>query len=394
MRAAKMKERPTFQLMCQTDVQSIYHMQMPRWLFSDPRYCEMSLDAKVTYTFLLNRFQLSRKNGWVNDRGEVFVIFPRKALAKELRICEQRVTAAFKKLVELKLVWEKRCGRGDANQIYLARVTPIEDPDYSCAPFITEDESEVRGSRTSDLEGLADGKPSAACQEPQNLLSKNREDRASRTAKSAFPEPQKLTPSKKEKRKIDQSHMEVRPSVRAPAQDGPTDGDAEEELLDILDGCELECFAPETALVFENAIERLFYADSFRIGNATLPQCRVRAKLKRLDGMILLAFLLGFPANEIVLPILLMGYSSAGTLVDGASLAELKTMLQANGWTGTTALCMLLFSLFHFPCGTTTLTLARESKSLKWTLVGVALPTAVGMTVCFAVHLAATWLKI
>ena len=113
-----------------------------------------------------------------------------------------------------------------------------------------------------------------------------------------------------------------------------------------------------------------------------------------LDGMILLAFLLGFPANEIVLPILLMGYSSAGTLVDGASLAELKTMLQANGWTGTTALCMLLFSLFHFPCGTTTLTLARESKSLKWTLVGVALPTAVGMTVCFAVHLAVTWLKI
>lgn len=55
MRAAKMKERPSFQLMVQTDVQSIYHMQMPRWLFSDPRYCEMSLDAKVTYTFLLNR---------------------------------------------------------------------------------------------------------------------------------------------------------------------------------------------------------------------------------------------------------------------------------------------------------------------------------------------------
>ena len=72
MRAAKMKERPSFQLMVQTDVQSIYHMQMPRWLFSDPRYCEMSLDAKVTYTFLLNRFQLSRRNGWVNERGEVF----------------------------------------------------------------------------------------------------------------------------------------------------------------------------------------------------------------------------------------------------------------------------------------------------------------------------------
>lgn len=287
MRAAKMKERPTFQLMCQTDVQSIYHMQMPRWLFSDPRYCEMSLDAKVTYTFLLNRFQLSRKNGWVNDRGEVFVIFPRKALAKELRICEQRVTAAFKKLVELKLVWEKRCGRGDANQIYLARVTPIEDPDYSCAPFITEDESEVRGSRTSDLEGLADGKPSAACQEPQNLLSKNREDRASRTAKSAFPEPQKLTPSKKEKRKIDCSQIEVSPSVLKPTHDGLTDEEREDDFLSILDACELTGFTPGTALVFENAIERLYYSDSYRIGNATLPQSRVRAKLRRLDGMIL-----------------------------------------------------------------------------------------------------------
>ena len=96
---------------------------------------------------------------------------------------------AFKKLVELKLVWEKRCGRGDANQIYLARVTPIEDPDYSCAPFITEDESEVRGSRTSDLEVLLTGNPQQhaknrriccprivkiALQELQNPRSQNR----------------------------------------------------------------------------------------------------------------------------------------------------------------------------------------------------------------------------
>lgn len=280
-----MKERPSFQLMVQTDVQSIYHMQMPRWLFSDTRYCEMSLDAKVTYTFLLNRFQLSRRNGWVNERGEVFVIFPRKALAKELRICEQRVTAAFKKLVELELVWEKRCGRGDANQIYLAYVTPQDDPNYTSAPFTVPEEG--GGSRTSDSEHLEGAEKSAPLQDPQDLHFKNSESCGFRTAESVAAEAQKVMPSKKEKRKIDQSHMEVRPSVRAPAQDGRTDGDAEEELLDILDGCELECFAPETALVFENAIERLFYADSFRIGNATLPQSRVRAKLRRLDGMIL-----------------------------------------------------------------------------------------------------------
>ena len=125
MKAAKLTEHPNFRLMRQTDVQNVWHMQMPRWLFSDPRYADMSLDAKVTYTFLLNRFQLSRRNGWVNDAGEVFVIFPRKALAKELRICEQRVTAAFRKLAELQLIWEKRCGRGDANQIYCAVIVPF-----------------------------------------------------------------------------------------------------------------------------------------------------------------------------------------------------------------------------------------------------------------------------
>ena len=106
--------------MKQTDIQSVYHMQMPRWLFSDPRYCEMSLDAKVAYTFLLDRFQLRCMNGWVNEFGEVFVVFPRKEMAKDLRVGEKHVTAAFRELAERGLIWEKRCGLCAANQIYLA----------------------------------------------------------------------------------------------------------------------------------------------------------------------------------------------------------------------------------------------------------------------------------
>lgn len=113
------------------------------------------------------------------------------------------------------------------------------------------------------------------------------------------------------------------------------------------------------------------------------------ARALGLDGMILLAFVLGFPANEIVLPILLMGYSSAGCLTDYTSLPELRDALAANGWTNGTALCVMLFSLLHFPCGTTTLTLARETKSVKWTLLGFFLPLAAGITVCFLVHAAA-----
>ena len=283
MRAAKIKDHPDFELMRQTDVQHIYHMQMPRWLFSDPRYAEMSLDAKVTYTFLLNRFQLSRRNGWVNDHGEVFVIFPRKELAKELRICEQRVTAAFRKLAELKLIWEKRCGRGDANQIYLASVEPQDDLGYTSAPFLPAEES--GGSRIADLELLPVHGNAAPGQEPRDPLLQSGKTRDSRTAETELPEPQSPPSSHIDTRNTEQSHTEVSPSFLPASVDGQTDDEA--ELTGILNACELSFFEPETAKVFENAIERLFYSNSFRIGNATLPQKRVRAKLHLLDEMIL-----------------------------------------------------------------------------------------------------------
>ena len=287
MRAAEMKERPNFPLMRQTDVQSIYHMQMPRWLFSDPRYADMSLDAKVAYTFLLNRFQLSRRNGWTNEQGEVFVIFPRKELAKELRICEKRVTAAFQTLAKLDLIWEKRCGRGDANQIYLAHVQPQDDPEYTSASFVPEDDSV--NSRTADFAGLDCGKPALepapAPQEPPEMPFKTRQFRGSRTAESAVPEPSNLRPSYKEKKKKEESDIYVSQSVGPAHADGRADD--EQELREILDACELDIFEPEVARVFENAIERLFYSDSFRIGNATLPQSRVRSRLRLLDWMVL-----------------------------------------------------------------------------------------------------------
>ena len=109
--------------------------------------------------------------------------------------------------------------------------------------------------------------------------------------------------------------------------------------------------------------------------------------LMGLDGMILLAFLLGFPANEIVIPILLMGYLSTGTLTDYAGLAELRLVLAAHGWTRRTALCAALFTLFHFPCAATCLTIRRETGSWRWTALAVALPLVTGILLCAAVNL-------
>lgn len=107
------------------------------------------------------------------------------------------------------------------------------------------------------------------------------------------------------------------------------------------------------------------------------------ARLLGMDGVILFAFILGFPANEIVLPLIIMAYMSAGTISDALTLAEMKELFIQNGWTFVTAINVMLFSLLHWPCSTTMLTIKKETGSLKWTLLAFIIPTAVGLITCF-----------
>lgn len=109
------------------------------------------------------------------------------------------------------------------------------------------------------------------------------------------------------------------------------------------------------------------------------------ARLMGLDGYILMAFILGFPANEIVVPILIMSYMATGSLTELENLSELHTLLVSNGWTWLTAVCAMLFCLLHWPCGTTCLTVRKETQSLKWTLASFAIPTATGIILCMIV---------
>lgn len=106
-------------------------------------------------------------------------------------------------------------------------------------------------------------------------------------------------------------------------------------------------------------------------------------KLIGLDGFILLAFILGFPANEIVVPILIMSYMATGKMIEFDELSALGELLRNNGWTYLTALNMMLFSLLHWPCATTLLTIKKETSSLKWTALGFIIPTVIAFIVCF-----------
>lgn len=113
--------------------------------------------------------------------------------------------------------------------------------------------------------------------------------------------------------------------------------------------------------------------------------------LMGLDGVILLAFILGFPANEIVVPIIIMIYTASGTLVEYDSLSSLYNLFVENGWTWVTALCTMIFSLMHFPCSTTCLTIYKETKSLKWTLLSFILPTILGILLCMSINAILFW---
>lgn len=113
------------------------------------------------------------------------------------------------------------------------------------------------------------------------------------------------------------------------------------------------------------------------------------AQLLGMDGFIIMAFILGLPANEIVLPILLMGYMSSGAMVDIEGLGSIKDIFLSHGWTWLTALNMMLFSLLHYPCGTTLVNIYKETKSMKWAVLSAVIPLGIAIAVTYLVAAAA-----
>lgn len=101
-----------------------------------------------------------------------------------------------------------------------------------------------------------------------------------------------------------------------------------------------------------------------------------------LDGVILMAFILGFPANEIVIPIIIMAYLSTGHMIEFENISTLRQLFIENGWTVTTAICTILFSMMHWPCSTTCFTIKKETGSWKWMFLAMFIPTIIGVIIC------------
>ena len=98
-----------------------------------------------------------------------------------------------------------------------------------------------------------------------------------------------------------------------------------------------------------------------------------------------MALILVLPANQIFMPIIIMRYMASGSMLELEELEDLRNLLVSHGWTWLTGVCVMLFSLMHFPCGTTLWTIHKQTQSMKWTLASFAIPTAAGIIVCFIV---------
>lgn len=109
------------------------------------------------------------------------------------------------------------------------------------------------------------------------------------------------------------------------------------------------------------------------------------AQLLGMDGVILMAFILGLPANEIVVPIIIMAYTAGGTITE-LSPAAMQALFTQRGWTWVTAACVIVFSLIHWPCSTTILSVKKEAGGIKWAVLSAVLPTIMGMALCFVLN--------
>ena len=312
MKQENIENRPSFGLLKLNDVISYYHMQMPRWLFSDSGYSDMMIESKVAYTFLLNRFQLSRRNGWVNRYGEVYVIYTREDLAQEMQVSYRRAIACIKELTEKNLIWEQRQSRGLPNRIYLAEVQFSEKAafSYDCAPFSADE------SRPAEMAGL-ENEPDM--EESEEMMVETGENDApmaendteesepserdlpksqfktcpngtSRSAKSAGLDMPNRHTSNKEIRNTEKSYTEGDSFV------GRTREKA--ELQEIERRAEVQAFADDERALLHDCLYWLYYCDGLRMGICTYPQDYVREKLWRLDFEIAENALVRMKANE------------------------------------------------------------------------------------------------
>ena len=220
------------------------YYQMPQELFCNEKYKKLSIEAKVIYAFLLNRMNLSRMNKWINDKGEIYLIYTRKEIQSKLNLSDKPVTRAFKELREAKLIKEEKQGFGKPNLIYIGK--------------IEQEELQINDIDTENV--LADNRiKEDYCIEENTIL-----------------EVENLRINKKDNKKHKNNNIDVSQSERET-----------KNLEDIKQRCELYLFKENQRNIIENTLDIMFYSNNLKIGQAVLPQEIVRSRMQLLNASII-----------------------------------------------------------------------------------------------------------
>ena len=291
-----------------SDVVNDEFLRFPMTLLANPQYKAMSLEAKFIYSLLLNRLTLSQKNGWINEDGEVYLIYTREEAADILNISYKKTIAAFRELIDNGLLYEKRQGRGYPNLLYVLKAE-LNDTDaeefsdqYVDFPAGAEPQEDENPLNKQTCQNSTSRPADSAYQDLSKTQFKTCRDGISRSAETEGQDLSKRHPRKIKNINNNTSYPENSPSIRpAQARETDHDGQADEDaaiLEDIFDRCELELFQPNIRTMLRNAIERLYYSDTLKIGNARLPQAKVRSYLSLLDSDSVMAALDSMKRNE------------------------------------------------------------------------------------------------
>jgi|GEM_PF-236051 len=271
------------------EVYSHKYYKVPKDLFENSRYKTiLNSDAKLLYALLLDRMELSRENGWVNEQGEIYLIYTRDDLCEMLGLCRNTMTKAFKQLSDSGLIFEKRQGRGLPNLIFIGKIQrdKMENP------------LQEKGSPQAYPQYPQNPQPEniSVPSDSQNLRIKKRKKYESGIPENANQDSQNFTPNDTDIKETDSNETDNSQSVSMSGneQHRPTDaftqsGNSEmEELQSIIQRCELHIFHDKSIrIMFQHALETMFFSEYIKVGTARFPQPMVRSRMYNLHGSII-----------------------------------------------------------------------------------------------------------
>ena len=275
-----------------SDVTDRRFLKLPLSLFANKDYRSLSAESKLVYALLLDRMSLSQKNGWINEEGEVYLIYTREEAAKTLGITYKKTIAAFKELISAGLLAEKRQGRGFPNLLFVLKTTLADDDAEEFGSEFdgerTEENEEKEPANPHDTQICRNGSSRPAGTEyldiPQShiRISHNGSSRPSERAHQDMPKPQTI-----------QTYNNYINNIQSENSQS-----VDRELEEILTNCRFYDFEEKTAQMLEAAVRKLYYTDGLKVGNARLPQTEIRGLLRRVNEDTLIDVLEIMRKNE------------------------------------------------------------------------------------------------